>query len=88
MGYRIFDWSILTNDGVLFLRPKEVDNVYFIKKSFVETWRSCTSETKIILMHDIISDTPDVLPWIINFIRKQGYTFGTLDMLDREYYMG
>jgi len=65
-----------------------MDSGDYIKQSFIETWETCTEDTRIILMHDSIAETPEVLPWIINYILEQGYTFGTLDMLEEEYFMG
>ncbi len=87
MGYRVYDWNILTNDGVLFLRPDGMDSETYWKKTFIDTWESCPYDTRIILVHDSIAETEALLPWLLNYVIDAGYTFGTLDMLDGEYYM-
>lgn len=87
MGYRVYDWNILTNDGVLFLRPDGMDSETYWKETFIETWESCPYDTRIILVHDSIAETEALLPWLLDYVIDAGYTFGTLDMLDSEYYM-
>ncbi len=87
MGYRVYDWNILTNDGVLFLRPEGMDSRMYWKESFLKTWDECPSNTRIILLHDSTPETADLLAWMIYEIVDRGYTFGTLDMLDVEYFM-
>ena len=87
MGYRIYDWNILTNDGVLFQRPEGMDSREYWKQTFIETWENCASDTRIILLHDSTAETAELLPWLIYYVTEQGYTFGTLDMLDGEYFM-
>ena len=87
MGFRIFDWNILTNDGVLFQRPAGMDSRTYWKQSFIETWESCAYDARIILMHDNVAETEELLPWLLQYVMDQGYTFGTLAELDTEYYM-
>ncbi|MBQ8400954.1 MAG: polysaccharide deacetylase family protein [Clostridia bacterium] len=87
MGYRIYDWNILTNDGVLFQRPAGMDSRTFWKQSFIETWENCSSDIRIILMHDNVAETEELLTWLLQYVIDQGYTFGTLDELDTEYFM-
>ncbi len=87
MGYRVYDWNILTNDGVLFLRPDGMDSETYWKETFIDTWESCPYDTRIILVHDSIAETEALLPWLLDYVIDAGYTFGTLDMLENEYYM-
>jgi len=87
MGYRIFDWNILSNDGVLYMRPEGMSTRTYWKQTFTETWKNCTSGTKIILLHDSTAETADLLPWLIHYVVSEGYTFGTLDQLETEYFM-
>ncbi len=87
MGYRVYDWNILTNDGVLFLRPDGMDSETYWKETFIETWENCPYDTRIILVHDSIAETEALLPWLLDYVIDAGYTFGTLDMLNDEYYM-
>jgi len=87
MGFRIFDWNILTNDGVLFQRPEWMDSRTYWKQSFIETWENCAYNTRIILMHDNVAETEELLPWLLQYVIDQGYTFGTLAQLESEYYM-
>ncbi len=87
MGYRVYDWNILSNDGLLFMRPEGMDSYTYWKESFLDTWENCPSGTRIILLHDSTPETADLLAWMIYEIADRGYTFGTLDMLDIEYFM-
>ncbi len=87
MGYRVYDWNILTNDGVLFLRPDGMDSRTYWKETFLKTWEECPSGTRIILLHDSTPETAELLTWMIYEIADRGYTFGTLDQLDVEYFM-
>jgi peptidoglycan/xylan/chitin deacetylase (PgdA/CDA1 family) len=34
------------------------------------------------LMHDTADETVEVLPWILEYLIGEGYTFGTLDELN------
>lgn len=87
MGYRVFDWNIVTNDGVLFQRPEGMDSRTYWKNSFLETWDACISDVRIILMHDSFAETEELLPWLLQYLIDGGYTFGTLDQLETEYFM-
>jgi len=87
MGFRIFDWNILANDGVLFQRPEGMDSRTYWKQTFTETWENCAYDTRIILLHDNVPETEELLPWLLQYVIDQGYTFGTLSQLDTEYYM-
>ncbi|MBR5445772.1 MAG: polysaccharide deacetylase family protein [Clostridia bacterium] len=87
MGFRIYDWNILTNDGLLGTRPAEMTAEEYWKQTFLETWENCTSETRIILLHDSTRETTALLPWLIRYVLDAGYTFVRLDQLDGEYYM-
>ncbi len=87
MGFRIFDWNILTNDGVLFQRPEGMDSRTYWKQTFIETWENCAYDTRIILMHDNVAETEELLPWLLQYVIDRGYTFGTLAQLESEYYM-
>ena len=40
---------------------------------------------KIMLMHDASGETAEVLPWIIEYLQGEGYTFSTLDTLDGDW---
>ena len=87
MGYRIYDWNILTNDGLLSTRPAEMTAEEYWKQTFLETWENCPSNTRIILLHDSTPETAALLPWLIRYVIDEGYTFARLDQLDEEYYM-
>lgn len=87
MGYRIYDWNILTNDGILYMCPEDMTTREYWKNSFIETWEKCTSDTKIILLHDSTPETAELLPWLIHYVVEEGYTFASLDMAETEYFM-
>ncbi len=87
MGYTVFDWNVVTNDALLFMR-EDGENVYeYIRKNFIETFELCLAENRkkdapiIILMHENVSETVDLMPWMIEYLIDNGYTFGALDEL-------
>ncbi len=87
MGYTVFDWNVVTNDALLFMR-EDGENVYdYIRKNFIETFELCLAENKkkeapiIILMHENVSETVDLMPWMIEYLIDSGYTFGSLSDL-------
>ena len=87
MGYRIYDWNILTNDGILYMRPEEMSSRDYWKETFIDTWNACASDTRIILLHDSVPETAELLPWLIRYVVSEGYIFAPLDSLETEYYM-
>lgn len=85
-GYRIFDWNSATNDGVLYLRPAGMSAFEYIRDSFEETFARSLAETEgaageplIILMHEGVPETVDLMPWLLDRLIRDGYAFGTLE---------
>ena len=85
-GYRIFDWNSATNDAVLYLRPEGVSAFEYIRDSFEETFSRSLAETGgaageplIVLMHENVPETVDLLPWLLDRLIGGGYSFGNLD---------
>lgn len=85
-GYRIFDWNSATNDAVLYLRPAGVSAFAYIRDSFEETFSRSLAETGgsegeplIVLMHENVPETVDLLPWLLDRLIGGGYSFGNLD---------
>ena len=85
-GYRIFDWNSATNDGVLYLRPEGMSAFEYIRDSFEETFARSLAETEgkegeplIILMHEAVPETVDLMPWLLDRLIREGYAFGTLE---------
>jgi len=87
MGYRIYDWNIVTNDGILYMCPEDMTTRDYWKKTFIETWEKCTSDMRIILLHDSTPETAELLPWLIHYVVEEGYTFGSLAEAETEYFM-
>jgi len=86
-GYHIFDWNIVTGDSLLRLQPDEVDPMEYLEENFLESWETSNEyDVKILLLHDNVPQTVRHLGRIIDYIKKQGYMFGTLDMLGTEFY--
>ncbi len=84
-GYRIFDWNSATNDGVLYMRPEGTSALDYIRQSFEETFARSIKETGgregeplIVLMHENVDETAELLPWVLNRLIRQGYAFGNL----------
>lgn len=80
MGVRSFDWNVSGEDSV---SPHVSQETIFqnVKKDLTRF------DEPIILLHDSASakNTASVLPRIIQYIREQGYSFGTLE--NREEYL-
>lgn len=80
MGVRSFDWNVSGEDSI---SPNVSQETIFqnVKKDLTRF------DEPIILLHDSAStkNTASVLPHIIQYIREQGYSFGTLE--DREEYL-
>lgn len=92
MGYSVFDWNVVTNDSLLFMRD-EGENVYdYIRKNFIETFELCLNENKekdnapiIILMHETVTETVELMPWMIEYLISRGYSFGSLGNLGESW---
>lgn len=72
MGYKVIKWSVDSNDW----RDRDVDQVLINTMPDVR-------DGSIILMHDYLthSTTKEALPEIIQSLKRQGYTFVTIDEL-------
>lgn len=80
--YRSYDWNVVTNDAVLYTAPYGTDTYDYIRDTFQETFAAKvkTGEVPvIILMHETVPETIDLMPWMIETLIANGYTFGTLD---------
>ncbi len=84
-AYRVYDWNVVTNDAVLYTAPYGTDTYDYIRDTFLSTFdaKAATGETPIIiLMHETVPETIDLMPWMIETLIDRGYTFGTLDRID------
>lgn len=84
-SYRVYDWNVVTNDAVLYTAPDGTDTYDYLRETFLETFeaRVAVGEAPIIiLMHETVSETIDLMPWVIETLIERGYTFGTLDEID------
>ena len=84
-GYSVYDWNVLTNDGLLFQCPDGMPILTYLKETFDETWAT-SAKTKVILMHGSQSYTAELLPYVLRYCVSQGYTFATLDEMGEEYH--
>ena len=83
-AYRVYDWNVVTNDAVLYLAPYGTGTYDYIRDTFTETFdaKVKTGELPIILlMHETVPETIDLMPWMIETLIDRGYTFGTLDTI-------
>ena len=83
-AYRVYDWNVVTNDAVLYLAPYGTGTYDYIRDTFTETFEAKvqTGELPIILlMHETVPETIDLMPWMIETLIDRGYTFGTLDTI-------
>lgn len=88
LGYTAFDWTFANNDAYTVNKPEDQPMDEFLKDSAVKTLhnlRNYPSRPKIMLMHDTRYETVATLDWLLNYLTEQGYTFGTLDELDKDW---
>ncbi len=88
-GYSIYDWNVVTNDALLSLCPDGQSSYDYIKENFITTYDLCKNEIKskpdspiIILMHETVDETVELLPWIIEYLLDDGCVFGSLGDYD------
>ena len=85
----VFDWNVVTNDSLLSMRPEDMDSYAYMEEQFYESLAlRASAPDKIVLMHDQIKETAEMLPWLIRYLLSNGYCFGTLDQIESEYLMG
>lgn len=79
-GYEYFDWNVSAEDSIG--NPTKVSILKNIKKDFGKY------NEPIILMHDsaINETTVEALPSVIEMLREEGYSFGTLDQRSKPYH--
>lgn len=85
LGYRVYDWNALTNDAVLFTAPDGTNTYDFLRDTFIETFSARAGSGRspiIILMHETVPETIDLMPWMIEYLIGEGYTFGVLRDID------
>ncbi len=88
LGYTAFDWTCANNDAYTVNKPEDQPMDEFLKESAVNTLnylRNYPERPKIMLMHDTRTDTVATLDWLLNYLTEQGYKFGTLDELDKDW---
>lgn len=84
-GYTIFDWNVVTNDSLLYLVDDKTDTYDYIRENFIETFSLCLRENAqkenapiIILMHETVPETIDLMPWMLEYLIGEGFVFGDL----------
>lgn len=84
-SYRIYDWNVVTNDAVLYTAPDGTDTYDYLRETFLSTFEAKIAGGGvpiIILMHETVPETIDLMPWVIETLIERGYTFDTLDTID------
>lgn len=84
-GYSVFDWNVVTNDALLYMRENDENTYDYIKQNFISTLETALAENEgkdgapiIILMHETVEETVNLTPWIIEYLVNRGFTFGDL----------
>jgi len=84
-GYTVFDWGVTINDAMLHTAEDGVGSYDHVKESFISSLNQRIKTNKregggpiIILMHENVDETVALLPWIIEYLIDEGYTFGDL----------
>ncbi len=83
-GYRSFDWNCANCDKWLVPKPEEQSFEDYLKSSVISTLQTARGP-KVMLIHETVKETVDMLPWLIEYIRSQGYEFALLSDFDGEY---
>ena len=91
-GYTVFDWGVTINDAMLYTAEDGVGSHDYVKDSFVQSLnqRLKTNSREgggpiIILMHENVDETVALLPWIIEYLIDEGFTFGDLADFDESW---
>ena len=91
-GYTVFDWGVTINDAMLHTAQDGVGSYDHVKDSFIASLnqRLKTNERDgggpvIILMHENVEETVALLPWIIEYLIDEGFTFGDLSDLGESW---
>ena len=91
-GYLFFDWNVVTNDALLSLRDEGVSAVDYILGNFEETLETCLGQIDgrpglpiIVLMHETVPETVELLPSIVASLTARGYSFGSLEAYGRPW---
>ncbi len=84
LGYRSFDWTCANNDLWLGDKSEDESMEEYMKRSIEESLKRGGSP-KILLLHESVEATVEMLPWIIEYIRDEGYEFTPLSEYDGEY---
>lgn len=84
-GYTVFDWNVVTNDSILYMADESVNTYDYIKENFISTFELCLRENEgkenapiIILMHETVPETIDLMPWMLEYLIGEGFAFGDL----------
>lgn len=82
-GFRVYDWSIVANDALLFQCPEDLSEFEYIQQNFIETYESAMEKSgpKILLLHENVWQTEKLLPWLIEYLIKDGCAFAPLSSL-------
>lgn len=83
-GYRSFDWNCANCDKWLIPKPEEQSIEDYLKSSVISTLQTAKGP-KVMLIHETVKQTVDMLPWMIEYIRSEGYEFALLSDFDGEY---
>ena len=90
MGYYSYDWTCANCDK--WLSPKkedQTDREYFesqVKATVTRLESAHPNRPRIMLLHETVEETRNMMPWIIEYLSAKGYTFRTLDRLQESYY--
>ena len=91
MGYAVYDWNVVSNDSLLYMREDGESVHDYIKRNFIETFEYALREREkkdapmIILLHEGVEETVDLMPWMIEYLMKNGYKFGSLTDLESSW---
>lgn len=82
-GYRIYDWTMGTNDKWLSGNTQHLPVTEYLWQSYRSTYEMFVNTNKplIILIHDDVDESLEILPRIIEDLISKGCSFGTVNEL-------
>lgn len=90
LGYRSYDWSCANCDKWKGAQAEGQSDRDYYETQAIQTVasieRAHPERPRIMLLHETVADTRDMVPWLIEYFSAKGYTFRSLDRLDQSYW--
>lgn len=84
LGYRGFDWTCANNDKWYAGKREDQTLTDYFKESVISSL-AISGETRIMLLHETVAESVEMLPWLIEYLQGEGYGFAPLSKYEGEY---